>query len=314
MNNKPLLVIVGPTAVGKTEVAIKVACRLKDYEIVSADSMLIYRFMDIGTAKPSLEERKKIKHHLIDIIDPDEDFSVADYQRLAFRAIESIYKQEKLPLLVGGTGLYVRAVTDEYAFSEQGGNASIRKKLKERAKKLGTASLYRELEKIDPLAAVKIHPHDQRRIIRALEVYYSTGERFSKQLLRTRERGSSFQLLIIGLYMQRAELYKRIDQRVEIMLERGFLQEVKGLLSRGYSPHLKSMQSIGYRHMAAYLQGELSFEEAKRLLQRDTRRFAKRQLTWFRRDERIKWMEANRWNVDSLVENICYAVKENLYK
>lgn len=305
-----LLAIVGPTAVGKTEIAIEVAQKLNSVEIISADSLQVYRYMNIGTAKPTLEQRQSVRHHLIDIIDPDEEFSVADYQRMALKTIENIHSSGKVPILVGGTGLYVKAVTDEYAFSMQGKNFATRKKLKEKAERQGVTLLYDELKKIDPESASKIHPNDLRRIIRALEVYYSTGETISDQLKKTNERSSSFNLLIIGLFMKRDELYERINHRVDLMLKEGFLEEVEDLLARNYSATLKSMQGLGYKHLASFLRKEISFEEAKRTLKRDTRRFAKRQLTWFKGDHRIRWLDTtDRAQVSSLAANV-YAMAE----
>jgi len=282
------LVIVGPTATGKTAVGVETAKRLNG-EIVSADSMLIYRFMDIGTAKPAAEERHGIPHHLIDVANPDEPYSVALYQEQAEKCIREIAGRGRLPMLVGGTGLYVRAVIDRYNFVRPGFNAQLRQKLQEEAVVLGQEAVYRRLTEVDPEAARKIHPHNLKRVLRALEVYYLTGIPFSRQ--GGRKEGPSYRLAVFGLSMDRALLYRRIEERVEKMLAAGLVEETRGLLRRGYGPELVSMQGLGYKEMADFLTGLTTFKEAVSLLKRNTRRFAKRQLTWFRRDPRIKWID-----------------------
>lgn len=285
----PLLVILGPTAAGKTEVAIETALRFHG-EIISGDSMQVYRGMDIGTAKPTMEERRGVPHHLIDILDPDQAFSVADFQARVEALIPEIAARGKLPILAGGTGLYLRAVTTEYTFTETHTDWDLRRRLAEEADRLGEESLHRRLAEVDPIAASKIHPNDRRRVIRALEVYYQTGEPISS--LQTAEAGKSkWDLLLIGLTMDRDLLYRRIEQRVDRMVEDGLVEEVRHLLLSGHSRDLFSMQSLGYREIASYLKGEIPLEEAIALVKRNTRRFAKRQMTWFRRDEGIVWLE-----------------------
>ncbi len=284
----PLLVIVGPTATGKTAVAVEVAKRLNG-EIVSADSMLIYRFMDIGTAKPAARERQGIPHHMIDIIDPDEPYSVALYQKQAEEHIREIAGRGRLPMLVGGTGLYVRSVIDRYNFPRPGFDAELRRKLQEEAAASGREAVYRRLVEVDPETARKIHPHNLKRVIRALEVYYLTGVPVSRR--QEQKTGPQYSLAMFGLIMDRSLLYRRIEERVDKMLAAGLVEEVRRLLNSGYGPELVSMQGLGYKEVAQYLTGQTTLEEAIYLLKRNTRRFARRQLTWFGRDPRLKWID-----------------------
>ncbi|MEW5762386.1 MAG: tRNA (adenosine(37)-N6)-dimethylallyltransferase MiaA [Bacillota bacterium] len=293
MNNgrRPLVVICGPTAVGKTEVGILVARRLGG-EVVSADSMMVYRGMNIGTAKPTVEERQGVPHHLIDIVDPDTPFSVALYQHLAEKSIAAIHARGRLPLLVGGTGLYIRSVVDPYRFVA-GPDPALRRRLMEEARLEGPEALHARLAAVDPVAAGRIHPHNVRRVIRALEVYHQTGKPISSFQDAGRETASKYLLWMFGLTMPREKLYRHIEERVDRMLAAGLVEEVQNLLKRGYRRHQVSMQALGYKEIAAYLEGELSLEEAVRLLKRNTRRFAKRQFTWFRRDPRIRWLDVD---------------------
>lgn len=283
-----LLVILGPTATGKTEVAIEVAL-LTGGEVVSADSMLIYKYMDIGTAKPKPEERKGVTHHLIDIVLPDEEFSVAHYQTRALAAIEDILRRGKLPILAGGTGLYINSIIYGYKFGEVGIDYEVRAKLRRYALQHGNEALHNRLKQVDPVTAARLHPNDQKRIIRALEIYEKTGKPMSAFTANERKQ-SRFNVKLFGLYMPREELYNRVNKRVEKMLDEGLVDEVKRLLELGYDTHLVSMQGLGYKEIASFLKGEINFERAVYLIKRDTRRFAKRQLTWFRRDPRIKWI------------------------
>ncbi|MCG0277815.1 MAG: tRNA (adenosine(37)-N6)-dimethylallyltransferase MiaA [Thermanaeromonas sp.] len=290
----PVGAIVGPTAVGKSEIALEVAARLKA-EIISVDSTQVYRGLDIGTAKLLPHQRISrsgvyIPHHLIDIVDPDEPFSVADYQRMAREAIRDIHARGRLPLLVGGTGLYFQAVIDPYVFLPGARDISVRARLKKEAEERGLGYLYRVLEAVDKEAARRIHPHDQRRIVRALEFYYLTGEPISSTWVKNKKE-SPYRLALAGLSMERRLLYERINLRVDKMLEAGLVEEVRGLLRKGYSPDLPALQALGYKEIIAYLQGKVSLEEAIYILKRNTRRYAKRQLTWFRRDPRIRWWE-----------------------
>ncbi len=299
----PLVVIVGPTAVGKTEVAIRVALRVGG-EVVSADSAQVYRGMDVGTAKPTLEERRGVPHHLIDVVNPDYVFNVAEFQRLADEAIRQIHARGNLPMLVGGTGLYVKAVVDRYWFEPMPADQQLRHTLRQLARRRGAAWLHQQLAEIDPPAAARIHPNDLRRVVRALEVYHRTGHPPS-YWHRQRRPGPGYDVLMVGLNRPREELYARINHRVDRMMERGFLDEVRRLLDAGYDPRCYALQSLGYREMIAHLRGEIPLEEAVRLFKRNVRRLAKRQLTWFRRDRRIRWIQmGHHMGVEGVVEEI----------
>lgn len=301
-----LLAVVGPTAVGKTSLAIQFAKRLSG-EIVSADSVQVYRYMDIGSAKPSSEEREGIPHHLVDIVDPGEDFTVYDYQQQARQSIREIHRRVNLPILTGGTGFYIKAVLDRYALTGAKANTQLRQKLQDEAKARGRETLHQRLAEIDPATADKVHPNDLKRMIRALEYYYLTGRPISEQQKMTAGKTSrEYDLHMVGLHMRRDWLYQRINQRVDEMLKSGLLEEVKQLLQMGYGSELKSMQSLGYRHMIQYIQGEWTWEEAVKLFKRDTRRYAKRQLTWFRADGRISWFEVqSKRDFEIILEKIC---------
>ncbi|MEW6458012.1 MAG: tRNA (adenosine(37)-N6)-dimethylallyltransferase MiaA [Bacillota bacterium] len=284
----PLVVITGPTATGKTEVGINVALACGG-EIVSADSMMVYRGMNIGTAKPSASEMRGVPHHLIDVVDPDEEFNVARYQQLAGEAIVGILGRKRIPLLVGGTGLYIRSVVEDYRFPVRA-DRRLRNRLQETAELYGCARLHRHLAVVDPVTARRLHPNDQRRIIRALEVYYQSGIPFSRHPDR-RDRAPKYLPVMFGLNMERGRLYRRIEERVDAMIRAGLVREVQSLLEKGYGPELVAMKGLGYKEIAAHLRGSLTLEEAIHILKRNTRRFAKRQLTWFRRDERIRWLD-----------------------
>jgi tRNA dimethylallyltransferase len=291
-----IIAIVGPTATGKSALAIQLALALGG-EIVSADSRQVYRYMDIGTAKPSREDRAKVPHHLIDIITPNEDFTLATYQALAFQAIADIQRRDKLALLVGGSGLYVRAVTGGLSIPKVAPDPELRRKLEERSAQEGYQSLYSELRNVDPAAAEKIDPRNVRRVIRALEVCLTAGVPFS-QLQRSAPKMST---LIIGLTTSRDDLYKRIDSRVDDMIERGLVDEVKGLLDRGYSPELPAMSGLGYKQIVAHLKGEISLEETIQHIKYETHRFARHQYAWFRlKDERIHWFDIREEPLESI--------------
>ncbi len=284
----PVVVITGPTATGKSETGVLVA-ELVGGEIISADSMLVYRGMEIGTAKPSSMEMRGIPHHLIDIVNPDQEYNVALFQKQARAIIADIHNRNKLPVMVGGTGLYIKAVIDNYDFSSAGGNEHFRNKLLKESNDMGPESLHRRLSKVDPQAASNLHPKDLRRVIRALEVYNLTGRPISSYH-KTGTDQPLYEVYMFGLTMDREKLYRRIEQRVDNMLAAGLIDEVRRLLKQGFSKELNSMCGIGYKEIAAYLTGEISLEKAVETLKRNTRRFAKRQLTWFRRDSRIKWL------------------------
>jgi len=286
-NNKPpLILLVGPTAVGKTEIAIQLAERLNG-EIISADSRLFYRGMDIGTAKPTREEQARVPHHLIDIANPDEILNLAVFQQKAREAIKDIHSRGKLPFLVGGTGQYIRAVTEGWTPPEVKPDVRLRAELERLKDENGLEWLHDKLGSLDPVAAEKIDARNYRRTIRALEVIMTTGRKFSGQ----RAQGNSpYQLITIGLSRPRAELYERVDQRIEAMFANGFLDEVKGLIENGFSPTLPTMSAIGYRECVEALEGRIRLEEAKQAIRRATRVFVRRQANWFKEsDPKIRW-------------------------
>lgn len=281
-----LAAVVGPTAVGKTGLSINLALQMSG-EIISCDSMQIYKHMDIGTAKAGERERQQIVHHLIDIIEPDEDFSVADYQGLCKKIIVDVNSRGKLPILVGGTGLYYQSVVDDYEFFPMESMQIIRDKWQNIVNEKGLPEVYKYLQSIDEEYANKISSNDSKRIIRALEVYELTGRPFSS--LQKKEAGA-YNLAVIGLYMERDKLYQRIDRRVDEMLKTGLIDEVQHLKDQGYNLSHNSMQALGYKQILYYLGGFISKEDMVNEIKRETRRYAKRQLTWFRRDKRIKWL------------------------
>lgn len=292
---KNVLVIAGPTATGKTALSIELAKELNG-EIVSADSMQVYRYMDIGTAKPTKEEMQGIKHYMIDEVYPDEEFNVARYRKLADGYIDEILGKGKLPIVVGGTGLYIKSLTDGLNFTETVCDWNYRERLKNEAEEKGNACLYERLLKVDPEAAEKIHPNNVRRVIRALEVYEYTGVPISVHRKMSATGDSERNYIIYGLTMDRDLLHRRIDLRVDMMIEKGLTEEVRKLMSMGYGPGLVSMQGLGYKEMIWYLQGKLTFREAVEILKRNTRRYAKRQLTWFRADKRIRWVDMSEFS------------------
>ena len=304
--NPKLLCLLGPTAVGKTEIAIQLAQRL-DAEIISVDSRQIYRQMDIGTAKPTPEEQQAARHHLIDCADISRPFSVADYQSLADTAIADIQDRGKRVLLVGGAGLYFRVIVDGL-FEGPGADPSLRKRLEEEAAQFGVDALHKRLQTCDPESAERIHPNNVVRVIRALEVYELTGSPMSELQQQWHPNKQRYPFIAIGLTMPRVLLYRRIEQRVDMMLANGLIAEVESLLASGYARNSVALQSFGYRELIAYLDGGCTYLEAISQLKQNTRRFAKRQLTWFRKDTRIKWLD--RESTPDIVENILGKVGE----
>ena len=298
--NPKIIIIGGPTGIGKTAVAIRIAQRFGG-TIVNADSMQIYRKMDTGTAKPTPEEQALIKHHLIDIINPDQPFDAVRFADMAGKIIIQLVEKQMLPLVVGGTGLYIKALTHGL-FRENSSDPEIRKELHQIAETHGSEYLYRNLKQVDPTTADRLHPHDIFRIIRALEVYRVTGAPISDFHNLHGFSDRPYRTLKIGLDMDRKILYDRINSRVEAMIDEGLVAEVKQLLAMGYSAELKSMQSIGYRHMADFIEGRLEWDEALDTMKRDTRRYAKRQLTWFRKDAEMIWFHPEQ--VDEIAEKI----------
>lgn len=313
----PVVAVVGPTASGKTGMAILLAKRLNG-EIVSADSMQVYRRMDIATAKPTLEERQGIPHHLMDFLEPEETFSVADYVKRAHPLLSDIHKRGKLPILVGGTGLYISSVLDNIQFAENKSDPLVREELTLLAQEKGSVALWEELRKIDPELAAQLHPNNTGRIIRGIEAFRLTGIPMSVQMKKSRKQETPYQVKKIGLtFADRACLYERINRRVDQMMQQGLLEETRTILE---NPNRKTAcQAIGYKELEGYLDGCCSLEEAVEHLKQETRRYAKRQLTWFRRDPQIEWYkldeigtaEAEKKIGDS-VENflkVCYTEK-----
>ena len=285
-----MIAIVGPTAVGKSELALNLA-QYFPIEIISADSRQVYRNMDIGTNKPSPAERESVPHHLIDVVEPDQDFSLAMYHQLAIKALKAIQQKSKLPLLVGGSGFYVWSLVEGWKIPQVPPNRKRRSQLGARAEQEGSRDLYKELQYIDPVAALKINPSNTRRIIRALEIYHATGQRPSQL---QRKEAPDFPILLIGLTRERSELYGRIDWRVEKMIQTGLVEEVEQLLKKGYNLSLPSMSGIGYRQICQFLQGEMTLPQAIDKIKYETHRLARHQYAWFRLgDSRIHWFDSS---------------------
>ncbi len=307
MKKENLIVLVGPTAVGKTDMSIELAQSFNG-EIISGDSMQVYRGMDIGTAKVSKEEQRGIPHHLIDIKEPTEPFSVQEFQQRATKLIEEIGSRKKRPFLVGGTGLYVSSVIYDYQFSEVEEDNTYRQELEVFAKKYGNVALHEQLNEVDPKSYEQIHPNNVRRVIRALEIYHITGEPFG-------ERGqqppiSPYNVSLIGLTMEREKLYERIDLRVDIMMEQGLLNEAERLYEAGVR-NCQSVQAIGYKELYEYLDGKVTLEEAVTTLKQNSRRYAKRQLTWFRNKMDITWFDVTQ-EKDKMLQEIHQFVEGKL--
>ncbi|MBW2058846.1 MAG: tRNA (adenosine(37)-N6)-dimethylallyltransferase MiaA [Deltaproteobacteria bacterium] len=288
VNRSPLVIVCGPTGSGKSRLGLRLAKSLGG-EIISADSMQVYRKMDIGTDKPPLEVRREIRHHGIDLVDPDQPFDAAQYREAALRAVQAVTGSDKPAFVVGGTGLYLRALVHGL-FRCPPIPEEVRADLRDKVRAAGPGSLYEELRLVDPVAAARIHPHDALRIIRALEVYKTLGRPISELWKDHGFSDRPFRALKLGIALERKELFRRIEARVDRMIERGLVEEVRGLLDQGYGRELRPMQSIGYRQIAAYLDKELPLERALELIKRDSRRYAKRQLTWFKHDPEVFWI------------------------
>ncbi len=286
---KPLIVLTGPTAVGKTRLSISLA-KAVDGEIISADSMQVYRNMDIGSAKIRPEEMQGVPHHLVDVLDPREEFHIVCFQKMAKTAMEEIYAKGKIPILVGGTGFYIQAITRDIDFTEAVQEDDYRRELEAMAESRGAETLHRMLEKVDPVSAKEIHANNVKRVIRALEFYHQNGTPISAHNQEQKEHKSPYNLAYFVLNAPREILYERIDQRVDEMLKEGLLKEVEALKAMGLKKGMVSMQGLGYKEILSYLEGECSLEEAVTVLKRDTRHFAKRQLTWFRREQDVIWV------------------------
>lgn len=301
---KPIVpIIVGPTGIGKTNLSILLAERLP-VEIVSADSRQIYRKLDIGTAKPEKQIRERIPHHFIDIIDPSEYFSSGRFAKLARRTVKQIQRRNKIPLIAGGSGFYVKSLVDGI-FEIEIQDHKIRDSLKQRIDSEGAESLHEELRKIDPALALKIKPRDKQRIVRGLEVYIITGKRLS-ELQERESEPANFEPYFIGLTMERKQLYSRINQRVDKMLDDGLLVEVLYLKNLGYHTGMNALNTVGYKEVFSYLDNDISYDKMVDLIKRNTRRYAKRQYTWFKREDRIQWFDLDRGrSLESLADTIC---------
>lgn len=309
-NKKPLFILIGPTAIGKTELSIALAKQLNG-EIISADSMQIYKHMDIGTAKASKEEMQGIEHYLIDEVSPDIEFSVSDFQDRSELYIDQILDKDKLPMVVGGTGLYINSLIYDLNFSVSVSNWELREFYENQALEYGNQYIHDKLKTVDPVSAERVHPNDIKRVIRALEVYEETGKPMSEYYKDFRKPSDKYNIVMIGLKMDREKLYERINKRIDIMMDNGLVEEVKGLLDMGYSEDLNSMQAIGYKEIISYLNGEYSLEEAIETLKRGSRRYAKRQITWFRKEPRVYWIDLDETrDKDDIVKEIVSYTKD----
>ena len=308
---KPLIILTGPTAVGKTSLSISLA-KAVNGEIISADSMQVYKGMDIGSAKIRKEEMQGVTHYLVDILEPEEEFHIVKFQELAKAALEEIYAKGKIPILVGGTGFYIQAVTRDIDFTQAEQETSYRKELEQFAKEKGAEYLHEKLREVDSKSAENIHANNVKRVIRALEFYHQNGIPISEHNEEQKQQTSPYNLAYFVLTAPREILYERIDRRVDQMMEEGLLEEVKSLRERGCHRGMVSMQGLGYKEILAYLEGEYPLEEAVRILKRDTRHFAKRQLTWFRREQDVIWVDKEQfhWNEAEILEYMMSVLKE----
>lgn len=308
---KSLVIIAGPTAVGKTDISIEIAKRLNG-EIVSADSMQIYKYLDIGSAKPTPEEMQEIKHYLIDEIDPRAEFSVSEYKELAKKYIKEVSLKGKLPIVAGGTGLYVNSLVYDMDFSNASSNKEIRDKLTKEYEEYGSEYLHNKLKEVDSKASQRIHPNNVQKVIRALEIFYTTGESikdFSSDLVENED----YNYILIGLNRDREELYERVNKRVGIMIDNGLIEEVKNLVNMGLKVEDISMKGIGYKEIIGYLDGEYDLDRAVYLIKRNTRRYAKRQLTWFKRYKKMKWFNLDEnINKEKIISNIIEFIEGNI--
>ena len=298
MKKKPLIILTGPTAVGKTKASIGLA-KAVDGEIISADSMQVYRHMDIGSAKIKPEEMEGIPHHLIDVLEPDDEFHVVKFQQLAKKAMREIWERGHIPIVTGGTGFYIQALLYDIDFDENEKEDACRKELEAYAKEHGAEALHEKLAFVDPASAEMIHPNNIKRVIRALEFYEQTGKRISERNETQRQRESPYAFAYFVLTDDRAHLYERINRRVDQMIEEGLVNEVQALKDKGYTKQLVSMQGLGYKEILDYLDGNCTLEEAIYTIKRDTRHFAKRQLTWFKRERDVIWINKQSFGYDA---------------
>lgn len=300
LNKRPLIILTGPTAVGKTALSIKLA-KAVNGQMISADSMQVYRKMDIGTAKITKEEMQGIPHYLIDVLDPAEDFNVVMFQKMAKEALEKIYAEGAIPIIVGGTGFYIQALLYDINFEENDGDTAIRVKYQALADENGPEYVHQLLRDVDPVSADEIHANNVKRVIRALEFYEQTGHRMSEHNMEQKQRESAYNSCYFVLNDDRKLLYDRIERRIDIMLEQGLVNEVRSLKEQGYTRDLVSMQGLGYKEILAYLENEISLDEAIYILKRDTRHFAKRQLTWFKRERDVIWLSRTEYQNDEAI-------------
>jgi len=304
MSKPRLIVIGGPTASGKTAASVRLCQRISG-EVVSADSMQIYRGMDIGTAKPASDEMGGIAHHLLSIADPDEKYSAAAYRELANQAIKDIYERGNQPVVCGGTGLYIDALTKPMSFAEHVGNDELRAELTALSESMiGKIRLHEMLKEIDPETAARLHVNDVRRVIRAIEVYKLTGRTISEQARQDKEREGDYDVVMFALNWPREILYDRINRRVDEMVRQGLIEEVRSLLNQGLSEGTTAMQALGYKEIVAALRGRIGMNEAIEAIKQGSRHYAKRQLTWFRRDERVHWIEPFGKTLDEIVDEM----------
>lgn len=292
---RPLIILTGPTAVGKTKASIGLAKAIGG-EIISADSMQVYKGMDIGSAKIRPEEMEGVPHYLVNVLEPEEEFHVVRFQEMAKRAMEEIYAKGKIPILVGGTGFYIQAVLYDIDFTENDGDSDYRRELEKFAQEYGAEALHTRLREVDPKSAEEIHAHNVKRVIRALEYYHQSGTPISKHNEEQREKESPYQYVYFVLNDERAHLYERINLRVDQMMEEGLVEEVERLRNKGCTKEMVSMQGLGYKEILKYLEGEYTLEEAVEIIKRDTRHFAKRQLTWFKREKEVIWLDKPAFN------------------
>ena len=311
MEKRPLVVLTGPTAVGKTKLSIELAKAI-DGEIISADSMQVYKYMDIGSAKITPQEMQGVPHHLIDVLEPTEDFNVVIFKQKCMECIEGIYERGHIPILTGGTGFYIQAVLRDIDFTENEENTEYRIYLEALAKEKGAETLHKMLREVDPESAEAIHANNIKRTIRALEYHHLTGEKISEHNEQEREKESAYRSCYFVLTDERSHLYERIDLRVDEMLRAGLVEEVEALRRRGCHKGQVSMQGLGYKEILSYLEGEITLEEAVYLIKRDTRHFAKRQLTWFRREKDVIWIDKKEFLYDD--KKIMSYMKDRLAK
>lgn len=306
MTKKPMIILSGPTAVGKTALSIELAKRVNG-AIISADSMQVYKYMDIGSAKIMPEEMEGVKHYLIDELMPEDEFNIVVFQKMAKAALEEIYANGQIPIIAGGTGFYIQALLYDIDFENQDCDESYRKELEQIAKEQGNDVLHARLKEVDPVSAEKIHANNVKRVIRALEFYHLTGKPISEHNEEEHQKESPYNFAYFVLTDDRENLYKRIDQRVDLMLEHGLVKEVQKLKDMGYHREMVSMQGLGYKEILDYLDGKCTLDEAVYILKRETRHFAKRQLTWFRRERDVVWLDKSQYNYDesAVLDEMC---------